>query len=51
MAALDLRGDVVFRAAYHMRRAAGRIPVQRDTLYNVVREFPAAGPGLPEASA
>jgi aminodeoxyfutalosine synthase len=27
-----------------MIRQAGRIPVERDTLYNVVREFPADGP-------
>lgn len=27
-----------------MIRQAGRIPVERDTLYNVVREFPAEGP-------
>jgi 2-iminoacetate synthase ThiH len=27
-----------------MIRQAGKIPVERDTLYNVVREWPAEGP-------
>jgi 2-iminoacetate synthase ThiH len=28
-----------------MIRQAGKIPVERDTLYNVVREWPAEGAG------